>query len=141
MQNIHVSTEEGNILVLTFVGEIKDVTDIESFKYDLETVADTVKQMSAASGHGIKVLIDVTHFTANYVSEGVDALVDLAEHDESLVERTAIFGGSLKVRAIGETIIVTANRKNIKFFKTKAESIAWLKSEVDTENIGTSAVI
>lgn len=128
MQFTHVSTEDGNILVITFTGELKDATDADLFKSDLEIVAKAVKDMHTATNGMIRVLIDVSGFAANYVREGVDALVDLAEQDENFVEKTAVFGGSFKVRAIGETIIVTSGRKNIKFFETKAEAMSWLDS-------------
>jgi len=55
-------------------------------------------------------------------------MVELARGDKELVEKTAVFGGSDKVRIIGETIVVLSSRTNIKFFETKPEALSWLNS-------------
>mgnify|MGYP001591577502 CR=1 FL=1 len=128
MGTIHVSTEHGGILLLTFTGEVADTADIASFKNDIATVAKSVKNLNLTQGNKIKVLIDITNFTATYVSEAVDALVELAREDKELVEKTAVFGGSTKVRVIGDTIIMLSGRKNIKFFENKTEAVEWLNS-------------
>ena len=74
----------------------------------------------------IKILIDITDFTAGFISEAIDIMVDLAQEDRDLVEKTAVFGATLKLRAIGDAIITLSGRNNIKFFQTKAQALEWL---------------
>ncbi len=126
MENIHVSHEDGGILLLTFKGEITNSTDITSLKADIYVVAKAITELHRSQGNGIKVLIDITSFTAEYVSEAIDALAELAKADKSLVYKTAVFGGTPEVRALGETIIALSGRSNIKFFEKKEEAINWL---------------
>ena len=128
MENIQVSSEKEGILLLTFVGEINDTTDINVLRSDVNTVSTAIKNLHKEQSKKIKVLIDIVSFKAQYVSEAVDVLVELARGDKELVEKTAVFGVSDKVRIIGETIVVLPGRTNIKFFETKPEAIAWLAS-------------
>jgi len=128
MENINVSSEKGGILLLTFVGEINDTTDINVLRSDVNTVSTAIKNLHKEQSKKIKVLIDIVSFKAQYVSEAVDVLVELARGDKELVEKTAVFGGSDKVRIIGETIVVLSGRTNIKFFETKPEALSWLNS-------------
>lgn len=128
METIHVSTEPGGVLLLTFKGEVNDTTDVKSFKSDIDIVSKKIKELHKSQGSGIKVMIDITDFVAEYVSDIADALVELAKEDKSLVEKTAVFGGSLKIRIMGETIAELAGRHNIKFFENKSSALAWLHS-------------
>ena len=128
METISVSNEVRGILSLTFRGEVKDMSDVGQLKVDIEKVSKAIKNLHDAQNKGVRVLIDIVGFSADYVSEGIDALITLARSDKDLVEKTAVFGGSTKIQVIGETIVALAGRRNIKFFETKAEAIIWLES-------------
>jgi len=75
MENINVSSEKGGILLLTFVGEINDTTDINVLRSDVNTVSTAIKNLHKEQSKKIKVLIDIVSFKAQYVSEAVDVLV------------------------------------------------------------------
>jgi hypothetical protein len=128
MENIHVSHEKGGILLLTFKGEINNSTDITSLKADIAVVSKSIKELHTTQGKGIKVLIDITSFTAEYVSDAIEALVELAKADKSLVYKTAVFGGSMKIRVLGEMIVALSERSNIQFFENKSNAVSWLNT-------------
>jgi hypothetical protein len=128
MQTIHVSTEPGGILLLTFNGEVKDAGDVAVLKSDIAIVSKTIQDLHKKSGKGIKILIDLSDFKADFMDEAVEALADLARQDQAFVQKTASFGGSLKIRTIGKTIVALAGRKNIMFFQDKSEALDWLNA-------------
>jgi hypothetical protein len=129
MENIHVSHEKGGILLLTFKGEINNSSDIDSLRGDIAVVSKAIKDLHKSEGKGIKVLIDITNFTAEYVSEAIEALAELAKSDKALVYKTGVFGGSMAVRALGEVIIALSGRGNIQFFEKKEEAINWVNAQ------------
>ncbi len=130
MENIHVSHEKGGILLLTFKGEINNTSDISSLKNDIATVSKAIKDLHSSQGKGIKVLIDITKFTAEYVSDAIESLVELAKADKTLVYRTAVFGGTMKIRVLGEMVVALSGRNNIQFFEDKNTAVKWVNSSV-----------
>jgi len=66
MENINVSSEKGGILLLTFVGEINDTTDINVLRSDVNTVSTAIKNLHKEQSKKIKVLIDIVSFKAQY---------------------------------------------------------------------------
>jgi hypothetical protein len=86
METLHASAESGGLLLLTFTGSIIDPADVKKLKGDIATVSKRIQDFHKSEGHSIKILIDITHLTAEYIEEGVDALVELARQDKTLVE-------------------------------------------------------
>ena len=128
MEVIHVSAEPEGILALTFVGEVNGQTDLDLLKGNIDTVSKAIKDYHIAQGKRIKVIVNVTDFKAEYISEAANALAKLAKQDKELVEKTAVYGGSTKIILIGETIVALSGRTNIRFFESKEKAIKWLNS-------------
>jgi len=128
MEYINTSIESDGALLITFSSEVTNKSDISLMRTEIASISKEVKKIYAKQGKNIKILIDITGFKAIYLTETVNALVEVAKEDKDLVERTAIFGGSLQVKIIADIIIELSGRKNMKIFKTKPEAVQWLNS-------------
>lgn len=129
LQKILTATfkKDDDFVLLKIVGDIKS-ENIDSFKKDLEEASKTMSDAYAELGHKVKVLLDVSNFSGTYNAEALTALVDFARKDEAIVEKTASFGGSDKVKMAGEAAVALSHRTNIQIFDTEEEAKAWLLS-------------
>ena len=124
-QPILIDTDAGGLIRIIFSGDLL-VDDLPFFKSGLEIgktiIAHTLKQ----TGKKVKIILDMTHFSGEYDASAIDILADFARSNTAFVEKTASFGGSDSVKAVGEIVTALASRENIKIFKTEAEALAWL---------------
>ncbi|HEY0220693.1 MAG TPA: STAS/SEC14 domain-containing protein, partial [Candidatus Paceibacterota bacterium] len=99
--------------------------DVVSLKSDLKVVSEKINQVHKNVGH-VKTLIDISNLKTRIIGEAIEALIELAKRNKDLVDKTAVLGGSEKLKIVGETIAALSGRENIKFFDTKEQAIDWL---------------
>jgi len=78
------------------------------------------------NGDATLIAIDLQESPRQFSSGARKVWVQLLQNPK--VHKTAIFGGSVFVRTVASFVIAAAGRKNIRFFLTKKEALAWLKN-------------
>jgi len=127
-KTIQVTTEPGGrYIIIKFVGDLVE-SDVEQFKKDLESATNALIETYQKKGDKLHILLDMTDFTGNYSLDALNALTAFAAKNSTLVEKTASFGGSDKVKAAGEIVTTLAHRSNIKIFDKEADAVAWILS-------------
>ncbi len=117
--------KDDGFVLLKIVGNATS-ENIDIFKNDLEEASKIMSDAYTELGHKVKVLLDVSDFSGTYNAEALTALVDFARKDEAIVEKTASFGGSDKVKIAGEVAIALSHRTSIQIFDTEEDAKAWL---------------
>ena len=107
---------EDNILCITIVGELDEETQI--------AINDTgYKLMSTVAGK-VNALIDINK--AGKVSPGARKReIEISEHEKT--GKVAIFGLHPVARVIGSFFMGISQKKDMRFFRTEEEALAWLK--------------
>jgi len=107
---------EDNILYITIIGELDEETQIE--------INDTgYKLMNTVEG---KVNILVNLNKAGKVSPGArKRQVEISEYEKT--EKVALFGLHPVAWIIASFFIGLSHNKNMRFFNSKEEALAWLK--------------
>ncbi len=117
--------KDEDFVLLKIVGNITH-ENIDEFKKDLSDASKVLSDAHIELGHKLKILLDVSDFTGTYNAEALTALADFARKDEPIVDKTASFGGTDKVKMAGEAAIALSHRTNIQIFDTEEEARAWL---------------
>src|SRR5689334_15856538 len=126
MAIMYTSLENNDIFLMNFTGEPFEDTESEVLKSDIPIVSKEIKKSYTNQGKKEKILIDISQFKAEYMTEATRAFTELAKEDEELVEITAIHGGEKTLKIFGEIVIAHAGEKDIQFVGTNAEWMAWL---------------
>ena len=100
--------------------------DSPAFRDDLALAAKKMRELFGAGKQKLRVLIDVTDFSGKYSAETLQMLADFAKNNATIVEKTASFGGTDKVKAAGEAAANLAGRENISIFDTREQALAFL---------------
>ena len=114
-------------ITLKFNGDIS-ADKLEGFKKDLEYAEKLITENYKEKHQKLHILLDMANFSGTYNVESLNALVEFAKQNKPYVEKTASFGGSIKVKMAGEIAIALSDRDNIKMFNTKIDAIEWLLS-------------
>ncbi len=115
-------------LLITFNGDLTTDT-VDTFKKDLADASLIIQKQFEENHRQVKILLDVTHFTGNYATDALAALVAFAQENKPFVEKTASFGGTYKVHLAGEAAIALSGRTNIHMFDDKIDAVMWLLGE------------
>lgn len=70
------------------------------------------------------VLIDL-HQSTEFSSAARKVWVEFLQNDK--IKKTALFGGNVFVKTLATFVIAATGRKDIKFFNTEEEALAWFK--------------
>ena len=107
---------EDNVIYCTIVGEVDEKTAIMGKE-------SSIKLINMAEGR-VKVLMDLnkarkTSSNARKIFSG------MSEHKK--VKKIALFGIHPVARLLASFFMGKAKKKDLRFFKTKEEALAWLK--------------
>lgn len=86
---------------------------------------DTVGRAYLDRGEARAVLIDMQR-SNDFSSAARRRWVGFLQHPA--IRCTAIFGGNVFVRTLAAFVMGASQRKNIKFFATEAEALAWIET-------------
>lgn len=128
MKTIKTSLEQDYILIEFMSDLTQDALD--AFRVDLADAQVMIQKKYEQDHKPVRILLDVSHFTGEYASEALDALVEFAKANVSYVIKTASFGGTDKVKMAGEAAIALSGRDNIRMFESKVDALLWLLSDL-----------
>jgi len=106
--------------------------DGDVVRYIISSPVDE-KEASLLSGEGTKfvdnggasfVVIDLKQST-KFSSDARKIWVKFLQNDK--IKKAAIFGGNVFVRTLASFVIAASQKRNIKFFTTEEEAMAWLR--------------
>ena len=124
-RSLSFSLGPDGVAVLKFSGALLE-NDSPAFRDDLALAAKKMRELFGAGKQKLRVLIDVTDFSGKYSAETLQMLADFAKNNATIVEKTASFGGTDKVKAAGEAAANLAGRENISIFDTREQALAFL---------------
>ncbi|MHB8651644.1 MAG: SpoIIAA family protein [Minisyncoccota bacterium] len=87
---------------------------------------DTVGREYLDRGEASAVLIDMQH-SNDFSSAARRRWVGFLQHPA--IRCTAIFGGNVFVRTLAAFVMGASQKKNIKFFATEKEALAWIETK------------
>lgn len=116
---------DGEFILLKLTGEVSK-ENIEEFKKDLDKASIAIENHYKKTNKLVKILLDVSSFSGTYNADALMSLAKFAEKNKLVVNKTAAFSASDKVRMAGEAAIALSHRTNIKIFNTEEDAKAWL---------------
>ncbi|HAT68209.1 MAG: hypothetical protein A2481_04035 [Candidatus Yonathbacteria bacterium RIFOXYC2_FULL_47_9] len=84
----------------------------------------TVGKKHLDDGEASFVLIDL-HQSTEFSSAARKIWVDFLQNEK--IKKTAFFGGNVFVKTLATFVIAATGKKDIKFFNTEEEALAWFK--------------
>lgn len=84
----------------------------------------TIGKSYIEGGQAQFVLIDL-HQSTEFSSAARKIWVEFLQNDK--IKKTALFGGNVFVKTLATFVIAATGKKDIKFFNTEEEAVAWFK--------------
>jgi len=116
--NTGICLDEDNILHITSFGDIDEET--------AKTIFDACAEMAAPTAGIVDILIDLNHCGTVSAKARRFAKVSFEKDDTGKV---ALFGLHPVARVLASFVIGVTRKKDLRFFKTEEEALAWLKEK------------
>lgn len=107
--------DDDNILYITIVGELNEKIALE--------VKEVISKLEDVPGRKRNIIVDINK-AGKISSDARKIFKELIEDGKT--ERIAIFGAHPVARVIAAFGIGLSQKKDLRFFKTKEEALAWL---------------
>lgn len=124
---IEFSVDQDKIIRLAIVGDLSE-DKLEPLSISMYEFRKAVEGLYRQQNRGVKILVDLTEFSGKYAVKCFTELVDSAKLSKPYIAKSAIFGGSFKVKMAVEAVSALAQRENMKIFDTKEQALDWLGS-------------
>ena len=113
---LHLNEE--NILYITIVGGLDEEKAIQ--------IKKAVSKLKDISGRKWHTITDINK-AGRITSEARKIFTDMSENGNS--DKIAIFGGHPVARVLAAFVMGVSKKKDMRFFKSKEEALAWLKEK------------
>lgn len=84
----------------------------------------TIGKRYLEGGQAQYVIIDLRRYM-DFSASARKILVEFLQNDK--IKKTAFFGGNVFVKTLAAFVIAAAGKKNVKFFDTEENALAWFK--------------